>query len=154
MTSTAASYGKQLLREGNVLCFTVRNTVKLQDGLEYMILEDPYNQKHFIEAGLYAGYDMKAGQLIECRVDKINCTGRVFLEPLHPYYSAGNNYDFRIVQVGFSEGKKILVLEDVFQNQLELLYPPENSVRYFPGKMLRCKIIRIRKGKPEVDIVK
>ena len=87
MTLPENSLGKSKLKEGDVLNFIIRNKILLQDNQDYFILEDPFGQKHFIEASLYSGYELHTGQVIDCLVDRINCTGRIFLEPYRSFNS-------------------------------------------------------------------
>ncbi len=153
MTSPENSLGKFKLEEGDILDFLIRNKVKMQDNQDYYILEDPYGQRHFIEAGIYSAFGLQPGQMVECRVDRINCTGRIFLEPRHPYYSEGKIYDFQLLAELQRKEKKILVIEDIFKNQLELEVSGDNSFLVHDLKMLKCKVKRIKKGRPEVEIV-
>ncbi len=152
MTSADSNFGKQLLREGDVLDFYLRNLVKLQDQQDYFILEDPSGHKHFIEAGIYNGYGLEVGCKVECRVDRINCTGRIFLEPRHPFYTAGKYYDFPIIDLQYLAEKTVVQLEDVFLNRLEIEVFRKLNQQDLEGKQLRCKVIKIKKGKPEVEI--
>ena len=45
----------------------------------------------------YKHYGIEPGNKINCRIDKINCTGKIFLEPEHPNLINGNRYDFMIL---------------------------------------------------------
>jgi len=46
----------------------------------------------------YQNYGIKPGNLLHCRIDKINCSGRVFLEPEHPFYQVGKQYVFKVFE--------------------------------------------------------
>ncbi|MFZ4706212.1 MAG: hypothetical protein ACOYMF_09435 [Bacteroidales bacterium] len=80
--------GKRL-EVGKHYLFQVISIVTLQDGQAYYILEDPFKIRHFLLCKNYKDYGVENGQSIACKVDKINCTGRVYLNPNHPHNSEG-----------------------------------------------------------------
>ena len=89
--------GKVILSEGEWLPFIIHNLVKLQDDEWYYVLQDVNGLKHFLNAQYYENYGFKPGDEILCKIDKINCTGRIYLEPKHPYYTEGEMYDFELI---------------------------------------------------------
>jgi hypothetical protein len=151
---TAAGYynsGKRL-EEGKEYLFRVFGRVTLQDGQEYFILEDPYKIRHLLPSWLYESYGIKTSQSIRCKVDKINCTGRVYLEPEHPYYVAGNTYDFTFHSIGMStrSQKLFMIVTDMFNNEVSVDCPKDFNIENSVPETVSCKIIRIRKGKPVI----
>jgi hypothetical protein len=145
--------GKLKLSEGMILEFKVLNIVKLQDGRDYYILEDPNCVKHFIDAEFYANYGIAAGNKLSCKVAKINCTGRIILEPMHPIYSEGQNYYFELVFSEVINGNIQWVVEDIFKNKIELIIPKPAEIVFQDLKFIKCRVIRLRKGVPEIEIV-
>lgn len=148
-----SSEGKLKLSEGLILEFKVLNIVKLQDGRDYYILEDPNGVKHFIDAEFYANYGIVAGNKIMCKVAKINCTGRIILEPIHPIYLEGQTYYFELVFSKVVNGNIKWVIEDIFKNKIELITPKPAEFAVQDYKFIKCRVIRLRKGVPEIEIV-
>lgn len=88
------------LKEGESYLFFVQKVIALPgSGEEHFILIGPDEKKYLLKASHYRHYGIKPGLSIRCSVDKINCTGQVFLEPEHPYYQPGNRYDFLVTRL-------------------------------------------------------
>ena len=100
---------KILLTEGNWFPFRVHNLLQLQDNEWYYILEDINGLRHFISAEYYKKYGFKPGDEISCKIDKINCTGRMFLEPRHPHYNEGETYSFELVKYPIKDDPQIVI---------------------------------------------
>ena len=73
------------LKENGFYVFRVIKRITLPDESRFFVLESPFNTRHLLPAEFYEKYDIMPGKNIRCRVDKINCVGRIFLEPGHPY---------------------------------------------------------------------
>ena len=137
------------LTEGSVLSFKILRTVSM-DGDKHFILLDPYGYKLMLPVAFYTHYGFAEGQTLRCRVDKVNCNGRVFLEPVHPYYEEGQSYTFPVL----SSGRRInlagmeqqyLVVEDRLGLRWEVVVPREwTALR--KGDRVLCRIERIKKG--------
>jgi hypothetical protein len=153
MTHPVVTFGRIKIEEGNVLSFKVLNIVALQDNRDYYILEDPNGVKHFIDAELYANYGIELGNRLECRIDKINCTGRIILEPLHPIYSNGQSYYFNLISSEECGQEYKVTIEDIFRNKIELQIASEIFFASRQENFIKCKVIHLKKGIPEVEIV-
>jgi hypothetical protein len=147
------------IKEGKTYPFRITGITELPDGTEQFVLSDPNRVKHLLEKKWYTLYNFEVGQLIICRIDKINCSGKIYIEPLHPYYKLGKEYDFavkRIPESDKNDNRRLVVFEDIFGNETMLslvLFSGEIQ----PGKAVRLKVTRIRNGKvflsePEFDI--
>lgn len=152
MSLSLNAYGLPKLREGMNVDFFVRNQIVLQDNKTYFILEDPSETKHFIEADPYHHYQIQSGQKLRCQIVKINCTGRIILEPTHPVYKIGESYEFRLLPSDSIDQENCYLLEDVFGNLIKItksdkLFPIGN-----PPISIRCIIKSIKKGIPEFEI--
>lgn len=147
------------LKEGKTYPFRITGITELPDGTEHFVLSDPNRVKHLLERKWYTHYNFDIGQLVTCRIDKINCSGKIYIEPLHPYYALGKEYDFavrRIPESGKNENRRLVVFEDIFGNEI-LLSLVLFSGQIQPGQAVRLKVTRIRNGKiflsePEFDI--
>ena len=140
------------LIEGNSYIVKVLKLVTLQDSENYFIVEDPFNLRHFIPAKPYEKYGIRIGSEINCYVDHINCTGRVFLEPDHPVYRIGEKYSFRISGIVPSQDKDITIkTSDCFGNDIEIIVPETAFLQN--EKAIICAVKRIKRGIPELNFL-
>ena len=109
--------------EGDWFPFKVHNFVQLQDGAWYYIMLDVNGSKHFMSAIGYESYNIRPGDEIICKIDKINCTGRIYLEPRHPHYNEGESYLFDIVHATNEEEVRILHLKEQTGATIQLPIP-------------------------------
>ena len=141
------------LIQGKYYNFKIVNLTTLPDKLDYYVVEDPFGDRQMISSCYYDDYGFRIGQVIHCRVDKINCTGRIFLEPLHPVYREGKVYFFDFVEIkkifNKDTGKEedALNLKDVFGKMAQVSLANYNVSTGFTTDKIRCKLVRIKKGK-------
>jgi hypothetical protein len=136
------------IKEGSTYPFKIKGIVNIPDGSECFVLIDPNNVKHLLETRLYVHYQFEVGQTISCRIDKINCNGKIYIEPMHPYYRVGKKYKFpltRIEENNRRDEKKVAVFEDVFCNEIKL------PMHHFPvslkiGHLVELFVTRIKRG--------
>lgn len=125
---------------------------------EYIVLNDPYQKKHLLPANLYRNHNLQPGRKILCRIDKINCSGKIYIEPEHPCYEEGKRYDFwfiryekRINQIG--EPEDVALVRDAFGN--ELITPVFEINKKIKKEMtLNCKVEVIKKGKVHLSVIR
>ena len=86
------------LEEGRSYSFTKVKSIVLPGGEVNLILEGPDGKKYLLPVERYGEYNLRTKPELICKVDKINCSGKVFLEPEHPYYRVGERYDFLVVR--------------------------------------------------------
>lgn len=139
------------LQEGHTYPFRVMKTVSLDEGDDYFVMMDPNGYKILMPAGFYQNYGLEAGKTVSCRVDKINCNGRMYLEPMHPHYREGQTYSFLIHCKGQREN---ILGRDEWYFMVNDIYGQKWKVRTYskslwekpPGE-LKCLVKRIKKGK-------
>lgn len=86
--------------EGQSYPFEIRKIIHIPgSGEKHFVLIGPNKKKYLLKASYYEHYVFKVGRTINCSVDKINCSGQIFLEPEHPYYEPGQRYDFLLVRI-------------------------------------------------------
>lgn len=150
MTAPAYFNNGKMLRTGVDYLFAFIRVVKLQDDQEYMVMEDPFGIRHMVPFACYRSYKLVPGSTVLCRVDKINCTGRVYLEPEHPVYKRGETVRMPLIgnlpDSGDSNTSGLRV-RDVFGNELvpEGGHPEPGM---FQSGMISVYIAGFRKGKP------
>jgi hypothetical protein len=120
--------GNVILSEGEWFPFKIHNLVQLQDGAWYYILQDINGLKHFMTAANYEKYGLETGNELTCKIERINCTGRIFLEPRHPIY------------------ENVLIVKDILGNIIEVPVNGTKIVDIIDAKSVRCKVQSIKKG--------
>ncbi len=86
------------MEQGQKYLFYFQKKVFLPDGLEYFVAIDPFGDKHLIPTEHYADYNLQINKKYLCKVDKINCLGRIFIEPPHPFFKEAESYAFKYVK--------------------------------------------------------
>lgn len=125
--------------------FRVVKLITLHEQKKFWILEDCNGFRHLLNASYYYDYGISPNQTIICKVDKINCSGKIYLEPNHPVYQEGNIYSFPIahsVKIDSlqSELASVVTVIDVFQHQWSL------SMSLSSADSCLCRVDRIKKG--------
>ena len=133
--------------EGEWYPFRVYKKILLEDENWYFVLLDGNNSKHFLPVIGYEDYSIRPGEEVICRVDKINCTGRIYLEPKHPKYTEGRSYLFDVVEMKIHGAIHHLVVKDVFGNLEQLAITSHMEDRLVFSSPIRCVVKRIRKGR-------
>ncbi|MCF8378341.1 MAG: hypothetical protein K9H49_02115 [Bacteroidales bacterium] len=136
------------LTEGYTYPFIISGKVTLPDGSEQIILKDPNGVKHLLDAEPYKNYGFRNKQTIRCHIDKINCTGRIFIEPEHPHYTVGEKYNFKLAGFKSDPEKRLelAVFLDIFGYES---YIPNHLIPedILPGDSLQCTVERIKRAR-------
>ncbi len=150
MPIRSVSVNNSRLTEGLVYPFQVLKKVELDPLDHYWIMQDPMGYKILIPAAFYLRYGFQPGRVVNCRVDKINCNGKMFLEPLHPYYKEGKAYSFTGVSSGqtrnlLDEPEYRIEVKDVFGDSWQVV--SHHQFHAAEGQPIVCLVERIKKGK-------
>lgn len=145
-----------MLQEKQTYTFRVIRLITLPDGSQNWVLTHTGVDRYMLPAEYYADYQIKEGLALRCRVDKINCTGRIFLEPEHPWYREGERYLFRYQgsetqhdRLGNAFSK--LHFQGINgENQYHIT--PQEPPDLKPGEIAGVEIRRIRKGVLEFEL--
>ena len=136
-------------KEGETRIFSLFNSIEIS-GEEYFVLIDEFGKKHLLEANPYKLYQLEIGNEIECRIDKINCAGKIFLEPLNPFYKEGGAYSFEVQELvaltnSFGQEERHCWVLDSTKKKHRVWLPKD-----FPeprmGALLELQVAQIRKG--------
>ncbi len=144
------------LAEGSYHFFHILKSIELGENDSWFVMQDPLGYKVLMPAGFYEKYGFQPGQKVKCRVDRINCSGRMFLEPMHPHYTEGEVYSFQ--PAGEGKQKSITGDEEFFFRVKDLLgYEWKvrvNSREQIPDmqQQVRCRLNRIKKGKLHLSL--
>jgi len=144
--------GKVTLSEGEWFPFRIHNYVLLQDGANYFVLQDINGLKHFLPAEFYKNYGFNIGDEIFCKIDRINCTGRIFLEPKHPHYEESRKYYFEIVEYSQIDKEKSIIVRDIFRNCIKVPLYGNQNMEVFSRNTAYCIVKNIRKGELFLEI--
>ncbi|MDF1550341.1 MAG: hypothetical protein P1P88_21125 [Bacteroidales bacterium] len=117
---------KRKLEVGKVFDFRVIKSLQLPDNESYYVLLDPFGERHLLPAKYYNDYGLTVGEIISCHVDKVNCQGRIFLEPLHPQYAIGKIYEFTLLSIETIQNKKGNFISTY------IMIDPHNNKAYLP----------------------
>ena len=138
------------LKEGKNYLFKLEGLVEFPDGKLFQRLKDPNGVMHLLPAEPYHKYGLEDRDEISCHVDKINCSGKIFLEPEHPIYQVGGKYPFEVIgfeSIENSDGyreNEILVVDKLGKtvNVPEYWFPNVKN----KGAIIWCRVGRIKKG--------
>lgn len=133
---------------GKSYLFKIKNQVSL-DAIDYFILEHK-EQKFMLEANDYRHYHFQVGQNVTCKIDKVNCAGKMFIEPKHPHFEIDKTYSFKVLRNYTSNN---FLDESVWIIEIEDQFGVIHHIPNFKidashlGKSIQLKIKRIKKGK-------
>ncbi len=149
---------REVLREGNKYDFEIKKLIRLSDEQSYFILIDPYGKKHLMFDRYYIHYGMKTGDVICCNIDKINCNGRIYLEPQHPYYQNGRNYEIEfldVMEIENSKKKKLFILHvnDSYHSTAFLQNVRQSHYKDFISRKVIAKVEYVKKARLYLKIV-
>lgn len=142
--------GIMKLTEGKTYKFGVEKSIIIE-GVDFFLLSGPDKKRFLLKKEYYPVYNIQVKQMINCRIDKINCMGEIFLEPEHPYYAEGKSYDFEIVRSEDRVDKngmqhQVIIVRDHFGSELSVTENIAGAVDFTGGGVLNLKILRIEKG--------
>lgn len=142
---------KLKLEEGFKYPFEITGIIDLPDANEYFVLKDPNNVKHLLLTRYYKNFNFTLGQTIQCRIDKINCNGKIYLEPDHPHYELGHTYEFPFQSIedytdNVGSLHQFAIFTDVFNNEIKI---PTDTLpkKMEPGITIKFVVSRIKKGR-------
>ena len=150
MTYQPVYINNSLFTERQTYVFEVLSQMELAPSEGYFVLRDPLGYKMLMPSGFYLHYGFETGQKIQCRVDKVNCNGRIFLEPQNPWYSEGQTYDFDVVSSGLrksfsGEIERYFTVRDI-NSTIWKVKIPELVSGTFVHDRVTCMVERIKKG--------
>ena len=139
------------LKEGNIYDFKViKHILMPPDEEEHIIVQDEFAFRFLLKQKHYPDTNFVDGESITCRVDKIGCNGKIYLEPENAFYKLGQYYDFDFV--GFKDkvsqsigNEEMIFLKDNKGNIIELKYDVNTCI--IKDNKVTCRVERIKKSK-------
>lgn len=137
--------------EGESHLFKIAGYTEIPDTNDsFFILENKFGGKHLLKAWPFKHYKLEIGSEVICRIDKINCSGKIFLEPENPFYKSGEVYDFEVIRISsqtnsVGETENTIIVKDRFEHENSCPLP-ENITSDQIAEKIKCKVVRIKKG--------
>jgi len=135
--------------ENELYSFHIEKEIDFEGEIFY-VLKSQFNENHLLPKLYYSDYELNIGNTILCYVDKINCAGEIFLEPIHPFYKLGEVYNFKIIKSGTCKFKEIiefgLFLENKFSQESFVVCSREFAANAVNFNSIDLKLVRIKKG--------
>lgn len=138
-------------KEGEIHPFKITGFTEMPGTDEsFYILENPFGGKHLLKSVHYKHYNLELNHEVICKIDKINCSGKIYLEPENPIYKEGEIYNFTFVKLieqlnSVGEKEKAAVVKNQF-NEDVICSLPKDCQLSGNIKNLQCKVLRIKKG--------
>lgn len=137
------------LLEGETFLFNVLalKRIELDSEQSFFVLEGPNGGKFLLPSHPYSGYGINVGGKIACKIDKISCSGKIYLEPENPFYKVGNTYSFEVVKVETcslqnGERAEVAIVLDKLGNTIHVCV----SKSIISHKSITCLVKGIKKG--------
>jgi len=137
------------LHEGDTFTFKVfaKRNFEPNPTSAFFILEGPNGGKFLLPCEPYHAYGIEIGQKIRCRIDKISCSGKIYIEPENPVYMVGKTYLFSVLKIqrNILQNAEVAVVAfvlDKIGNTVEVIV--DKSVT--ANSSITCLVTRIKKG--------
>jgi len=133
---------------GQFYNFQVLKLISIPGDNDFFVLVDLSGNKHLLRASYYMHYPIHIKEYYRCRVDKINCQGRIFLEPVHPMFNIGEIHIFEVREfIGLNSKKGVKEYFKMLAPNGEFgLLPAKSSNQFKFGDKLPCRIYEIKKA--------
>lgn len=144
--------------EGESYQFRYVRTVTMDE--DFFLFEDFSGERYLIPTYYYKNFNFESGALINCLVSRIDCSGKVSLEPEHPYYKLENTYDFEFIELrisleedynkysGSTKKRKVyeLIVRDKYGNEHYVVPHEWQKKKKYEPKTISCLVQKIIKG--------
>ncbi len=145
------------IEEGNFYYFIIDKIFDLA-GTNYYVLNSEFDKKYLMPTKFYSEYNFKINDKIKCKIDRINCNGKVFLEPECPIYSIGDIDVFTLLEteerLTHKSKDKYLVVKTINEKTKKaIIVINQNSKDYSLGEKWSCEIIKIKKGEMYLKMI-
>ncbi|GAB4447739.1 MAG: hypothetical protein Fur0028_02690 [Bacteroidales bacterium] len=140
----------ETLKEGKMYSFLVEKLLTLPDA-NYFVLIDDWDRKYLLPQKYYSDYNIEIGKHIRCYVNKINCNGKIFLEPEHPIYKIGDEDVFEIYKIEERIKQKskepyyVALAKNSKTNKAAVLNYTDINYKHLTV-YAKCKVIKLKKG--------
>ena len=125
------------------------------EGKAFFVFKNTNDEYRVVEAESYRSFSLHPGTTVLARVRKKGCAGEEISELLHPDYTEGGEYLFKIVRTGsVSWGKGKLHFVAVADDRgTEYKITTDDPARFVPGDSVKCHLIEQVQGRLKFSIV-
>lgn len=144
-----------LLEAGRQYDLKIHKMLHLADNQSYYVGIDKNGLKHLVPEHYYKHYDIKPGDIVKCRLDRINCLGRFFFEPEHPFYKRGEIYHFALKSLSKRNSENLVTAKVADKSGREwetLPFEPEGSLQE-NLKTVLCRVLALKKARLYLQVV-
>lgn len=137
-------------QEGSYSIFSVVNEITLPpDQDRFYVMASETGTRYMVRADYYRHYQLRTGMQLRCRVDKVNCSGKVYLEPDHPFCKPGDVLPCEVVSSVFitnslGREERLLLLNDPWGNPCHVRIGHRSSQPM--ARVVNVRVERIKKG--------
>ena len=135
-----------MLKEGDIIKVEILKEITTPKG-KPAFLALYHSRKFIINKSLFEDKHPIIGESIECFVDKVNCSGQIYITPLFNRSVIGQTQSFKLSQKltvidSLGKSKYLYQLQNSKKRKAEIL-----SYHSFDFDKMECKIIGIKKNK-------
>jgi hypothetical protein len=138
------------LKSGKEYEFVIAGIEKGMDDEEYFVVKDPFGNLHTIAKEFYQYYGYRIGSRFQGKIIKYKKGGEKIIEPENPFYKNGEMLQMDVISYSENVINKsfTLTLKDKFGFNycIETASHPQKT-------HIQCRVIRIKKGKPMLEIM-
>lgn len=136
-----------MLQAREIAPFIIRSIALMPDQNTYFVLEGTDGFRNLLPYSPYQNYGFEIGQEILCQVVKVNCNGKLFLEPRNPHYAKDEYFPFMVlknIDCKDCPGIQFHVIRDRLGNEYNIA--TRGTVAKGTDTII-CKVKQINKGK-------
>lgn len=134
------------LNEGEIHSFQVLKRVQIPEEGDFFMLRHVSGRRLLLPYETYKNFGIELGQSISCRIDKVSCTGKVYLEPKHPIYMEGVEYNFNFIEFISTNERLFMIVQDCYRNRVKV--PLANKIPNPSNSIVGLIVNKIKKGIP------
>jgi hypothetical protein len=145
--------------EGQVYEFIYVKDVFIDE--EFMVLEDNDNERYLLPKQSYLTYNLEKNSPVKCLISRIDCKGKVSIEPEHPYYKIGEDYDFNFVKMLVTEETEFnpvmdktyvkkdyeIIVSDIYGLEHRVVPKRWQRKKSYEAEIVKCKLVKIIQGR-------
>ena len=139
-----------LLESGKSFDLQILKIIHIPGDKNYFMACDLNGLRHLIPSAYYDDYQLSEGDTVSCRLDRINCLGRFFFEPVHPFYKSGGEYYFKLKEfLRYPDyiDKYSAKVMDIFGNECETTKFSSETEPSLKIDSILCRVEAVKKAK-------
>jgi hypothetical protein len=144
--------------EGQICEFIYVKNVFIDE--EFMIFEDKDKERYLIPSRYYKTYKLQQNRPVKCLISRVDCAGKISIEPEHPYYKIGATYLFNFVKMMVTEESEYnpltgksniikdyeIIVTDQDGNEHRVFPMKWQKKKNFKAETIKCRVNKIIKG--------